>query len=1056
MMDPLTAIGLVSNIISFIDFSLGLLSGAREIHDSLSGTLEQNRSRGAVVGEMKKFSAKLLAPDASNLAAEDKELCILATECRTLSSQLVDLLEKNKPKDPKSKSQSLLSALKNKIHEKEVQDLEQRLDYCRSQLELQLNFFGRREISARLETLVEASKGDASKLERLQSHMDQLRQGVEVAFLSPEALTQIRQLVCVQEEALNSIAQDRILRSLEFDGMHGRYDMVHEASSDTFQWILDNGDQSIEEHRVQKNHRPSQDQIKSLARELFINWLSSGEGIFHLSGKLGCGKSTLMKFLCDHPRTEIELGKWAGERTLVFTNFFFWAPGSERQKSLSGLYCALLYDILKSCPELIPQVLPNYWNKALSAPWQVQTLFNIPDKEIRIALTQLIKNRNVGEKHCFCFFIDGLDEFQETSQDDHKAMVDLLRLWTTSLPGRVKICVSSREYNVFMNAFSPTTRLRLHDLTRRDMRNYVRDKLSHVPDEERGKWLIDAITDKAQGIFLWVTLVVKSMREQLENGYTIAALVKELDTLPDELEGLFRHILRSLPRVARKNAYRTLAMLTLLKKYEDLQLSLLAYSFLGEYEQDPEFAMNSGFLQSGLGGITREDRVKLAGKRLVGWCRGLVEWDGASNLEYTHRSVSEFLETATIEAEIVSLTNGFNCAEAISQLVLADLRLHDWRSPSLPPVLVSTLIRLRHDKGLDRPPFAFLNYLESILKPEPSEDLEKKNDVYEIFMIADQNSHWRICTFWNQHCDAGYEIKFILEPLYIATFLGYHEYPTWKVLHDLTTGDDVLRIVFLAYCCMDIRRVSGEHGWPVNVSVLHLLLDRGLLSPNTKTHLWSCLDPSPQPEADTQLSIWQHYLLYLAAEYDIDGTKAEIWDGQILEAFLLHKPDLDFTLSIKGPPLNALHMELKLGKEQKIIRVPRSGLMNFVARQYNNLSPREWIERTSLDNKERLLQLVDSRMEELKSDKEKEIVNFSNMEPHVDQTDRLKDVDQGPDQPSISQPSEPSTHQNMEDCKLLSDHESTRSSSMPSHIEQKKYFFIIVSGVLIALLILYL
>jgi hypothetical protein len=136
-MEPLVAIGLVSNILSFISFSKELLCGAGEIHGSLSGTLEENRSREVVVGEMKKFSSRLLTPDASNLAGEDKELCNLAAECRTLSGQ---------PKDPKSKGQSVLSALKNKVHEKEKQDLEQRLDYCRSQLELQLIFLGRSDL----------------------------------------------------------------------------------------------------------------------------------------------------------------------------------------------------------------------------------------------------------------------------------------------------------------------------------------------------------------------------------------------------------------------------------------------------------------------------------------------------------------------------------------------------------------------------------------------------------------------------------------------------------------------------------------------------------------------------------------------------------------------------------------------------------------------------------------------------------------------------------------------------------------------------------------------
>jgi hypothetical protein len=142
-MDPLTAIGLVSNILTFVDFSTKLLQGAKEIHDSLSGTLEANRSTKVVMKQMKIFSSNLLAPNASSLIGNDKELCNIAAECRTLSSQLIDLLEKVKPKDHKSKGQSLWSALKNKVHEKEKRDIEQRLDYCRGQLGLQLDFLTR-------------------------------------------------------------------------------------------------------------------------------------------------------------------------------------------------------------------------------------------------------------------------------------------------------------------------------------------------------------------------------------------------------------------------------------------------------------------------------------------------------------------------------------------------------------------------------------------------------------------------------------------------------------------------------------------------------------------------------------------------------------------------------------------------------------------------------------------------------------------------------------------------------------------------------------------------
>lgn len=54
------------------------------------------------------------------------------------------------------------------------------------------------------------------------------------------------------------------------------------------------------------------DRTKAAAKESLAAWLSSGNGIFHLSGKLGSGKSTLMKFLCEHELARTKLEAWAG------------------------------------------------------------------------------------------------------------------------------------------------------------------------------------------------------------------------------------------------------------------------------------------------------------------------------------------------------------------------------------------------------------------------------------------------------------------------------------------------------------------------------------------------------------------------------------------------------------------------------------------------------------------------------------------------------------------------------------------------------------------------
>ena len=130
--------------------------------------------------------------------------------------------------------------------------------------------------------------------------MDELRRGVTIGSISPKAHTQLQKLLDLSEEACQTLTQQRILKSLAFGGMHGRFEAVDTAHYKTFEWIF--------------RDNPGTDDARHdrLAPEPFIHWLSSGEGVFHISGKLGSGKSTLMKFLCEHKRTKEELGIWAG------------------------------------------------------------------------------------------------------------------------------------------------------------------------------------------------------------------------------------------------------------------------------------------------------------------------------------------------------------------------------------------------------------------------------------------------------------------------------------------------------------------------------------------------------------------------------------------------------------------------------------------------------------------------------------------------------------------------------------------------------------------------
>jgi len=104
----------------------------------------------------------------------------------------------------------------------------------------------------------------------------------------------------ISNTALRYIMQERILQAIRFNDITRRYEAVEDAHLETFRWILDDDVQEEDKGRI-------------AAKNLFSDWLASGSGIFHVSGKLGAGKSTLMKFLCEHERTQELLEKWAGE-----------------------------------------------------------------------------------------------------------------------------------------------------------------------------------------------------------------------------------------------------------------------------------------------------------------------------------------------------------------------------------------------------------------------------------------------------------------------------------------------------------------------------------------------------------------------------------------------------------------------------------------------------------------------------------------------------------------------------------------------------------------------
>ncbi|KAH9907267.1 hypothetical protein F4778DRAFT_529305 [Xylariomycetidae sp. FL2044] len=715
-MDPLSAIGLVGNIITFLDFSHKVASTVKALYASSSGNTAHNEDLGSLALQLQSVSSNVHKAIPLG-ASSDGELALLkvVAECDSISSDLLNLLGEIKAKKPNSKRESLRAVFRDWRSKDRKDELEVKMQSCRELLNLQIAILARSESLERLDKLVASGKATGDDMRSLASNVESLRSGSRVSILSPEALSQIQSILKVSDEAILSVRYARVLDGLRFELMNDRFEDVESPHIKTFNWIFDQDSAQvspassrsssiipdIEEASQKKTKRdnpeveqlpnltesvddvdtdssfssswssspsplsrpvaecalsadlneskdpkedsdcvwelvrgeddgsivswsseqsvPSSEQSvskqipararasfvpkdqelpeyqvypRSQARKSLVEWLTKGHGIYHIAGKPGCGKSTLMKYLSLHSKTKEYAGIWARDMRAVVGRFFFWKPGSALQKSHKGLIRGLLHSLLSACPDLISRIFPAQWESSA-----LRDSIHIEHEDVQDAFDRLVANREIYDGHKFVFFIDGLDEFQGSHMD----LIRKLFQWTENTES-VKICVSSREWPIFQESFRECPQLRLHDLTKSDIHRFVRDRLAQMNQSilaeryhsyrSNSDALEFWIVENSDGVFLWVTLVTRNAEEGLLNGDSMGDLCAMIHSLPTELEPMLKELLQSIPERNKKLAYGMLSFACFLKSNKSA-LRLMRISFIEEYLRDKDFALHS-------------------------------------------------------------------------------------------------------------------------------------------------------------------------------------------------------------------------------------------------------------------------------------------------------------------------------------------------------------------------------------------------------------------------------------------------------------------------------
>ncbi|KAK6514665.1 hypothetical protein TWF281_004862 [Arthrobotrys megalospora] len=574
-MEAVAAVGLVSSILTFIDFSHKLLAGTLETIDA--GTTTENRHTTVIADDLKRVTEAL---ETNGLGSSEHEVALtkLARECKKLSEKLLAKLGKLTATSA-SKRSAFIVAFCSIFRKSDTDKLKTQLDGYRSEILVRLSMIIK-YVAMCIQTLVQITslggqvhENNTKLVAQFKGVRDNLSNSVgnRLGNLTSEVQSKINALQISLDTLLGSslppTPEIRVLRQLYFSSMFSREDSIREPDSGTFKWILDKDyrfedyadqDWFVESSGVEKfssdrwefekqirESRSSQVQ----ARDALLSWLSTENGIFHISGKPGSGKSTLMKFIAGHSRTETELKKWAERKQLVYVQFFAWKSGDEMQQSIYGLYRSILFTVLSKYPELIQLIFPEAIEEFLRLPYEAhidEPYFRPP--RLHSGLQKLAQSCSTKDMS-LCLLIDGLDEFKNdiAQNQTHKALVKELCSWAQI--GNVKLLVSSRPEPAFTEIVPRKLQIHLHGLTKYDimiMAKGIFDK----PDIFKLIGyncikLICRIANEASGVFIWVLLVITALRNMAAAGEDTGALHKFLDR-GLSLDGLYKELFDSI------------------------------------------------------------------------------------------------------------------------------------------------------------------------------------------------------------------------------------------------------------------------------------------------------------------------------------------------------------------------------------------------------------------------------------------------------------------------------------------------------------------------------
>ncbi|OQU96310.1 Ankyrin repeat-containing protein isoform 2 [Cladophialophora immunda] len=298
-----------------------------------------------------------------------------------------------------------------------------------------------------------------------------------------------------------------------------------------------------------------------LLREEYKNWVSGdGPWLLQLEGAPGIGKTVLATFLVN------ELTRRAETTPEMTFAYFFCDNKHEARKTATSILRGLIWQLLRRHEDLFEHILSDFKS-------QQDRLFENFEALWRI-LSKMLRDPKSGDAF---LLIDALDECEELSRE---GLIDSLELLANEACDDCKVLITCRPgYDKRNKLDEISTCIRVDTgKINQDLSYFISSRVDDI--SRRKKWhpalqgdVQMALNEKAQGTFLWVSLVVKDLERTKKH-----QVRQKLETLPTGLDEIYDRILSGIESERAQDALLVLQCIIAARR--PLTTSELAMAFI--------------------------------------------------------------------------------------------------------------------------------------------------------------------------------------------------------------------------------------------------------------------------------------------------------------------------------------------------------------------------------------------------------------------------------------------------------------------------------------------